>query len=68
MANMEGQNKVMLYGMNGMFIVLFNGFPAALNLYYVVYNLLNYLQQRKKDGGEGSLFSKVTAFFKNQKK
>ena len=65
---MEGQNKVMLYGMNGMFIVLFNGFPAALNLYYVVYNLLNYLQQRKKDSGGGSLFSKVTAFFKNRKK
>ena len=68
MANMEGQNKVMLYGMNGMFIVLFNGFPAALNLYYVVYNLLNYLQQRKKDGGDGSLFSKVTTFYKNRRK
>ena len=68
MANMEGQNKVMMYGMNGMFIFLFNGFPAALNLYYVVYNLLNYLQQRKKDDGGGSLFSKAKGFFKNQKK
>jgi len=51
-----------------MFIVLFNGFPAALNLYYVVYNLLNYLQQRKKDDGKGSLFSKAKGFLKNQKK
>ena len=68
MTNIEGQNKVMMYGMNGMFIVLFNGFPAALNLYYVVYNLLNYLQQRKKDDGKGSLFSKAKGFLKNQKK
>ena len=46
-ANLEGQNKVMMYSMNGMFVFLFNSFPAGLNLYYVVYNLLNYLQQRK---------------------
>ena len=37
---MEGQNKIMLYAMNGMFIILFNSFPAGLNLYYVVYNIL----------------------------
>ena len=41
------QNKVMLYTMNGMFVLLFNSFPAGLNLYYVVYNLLNYFQQRR---------------------
>ena len=63
---LEGQNKVMMYGMNAMFVVLFNGFPAALNLYYVVYNLLNYLQQRKKDDGS-SFFSKLKTFFQNQK-
>ena len=67
MANMEGQNKVMMYGMNGMFVVLFNGFPAALNLYYVVYNLLNYLQQQKKDSGSSFVF-KIKEFFQNQKK
>ena len=46
-ANLEGQNKIMRYSMNGMFVFLFNSFPAGLNLYYVIYNLLNYLQQRK---------------------
>jgi YidC/Oxa1 family membrane protein insertase len=45
---LEGQNKVMMYSMNGMFVLLFNSFPAGLNLYYVVYNLLNYLQQRNR--------------------
>ena len=45
-ASLEGQNKVMMYSMNGMFVLLFNSFPAGLNLYYVVYNLLNYLQQK----------------------
>ena len=44
---MPQQNKTMLYTMNGMFVLLFNSFPAGLNLYYVVYNILNYLQQRK---------------------
>jgi YidC/Oxa1 family membrane protein insertase len=67
MASMEGQNKVMMYGMNAMFVVLFNGFPAALNLYYVVYNLLNYLQQTKKDGGS-SFFSKLKTFYKTKEK
>ena len=45
--SMPQQSKVMLYSMNGMFVLLFNSFPAGLNLYYVVYNLLNYFQQRK---------------------
>ena len=67
MTSMEGQNKIMMYGMNGMFVVLFNGFPAGLNLYYVVYNLLNYLQQRKKDTSP-SLVSKIKGFLKNRKK
>ena len=67
MASMEGQNKIMMYGMNGMFVILFNGFPAALNLYYVIYNLLNYLQQRKKDDGS-SFFSKAKSYLQNQKK
>ncbi|MAV64624.1 MAG: hypothetical protein CMG00_05485 [Candidatus Marinimicrobia bacterium] len=47
-SSLEGQNKVMLYSMNGMFVFLFNSFPAGLNLYYVVYNVLNYLQQKSK--------------------
>ena len=55
---MPQQSKVMLYTMNGMFVLLFNSFPAGLNLYYVVYNLLNYFQQRrtsqKKDDQDSS--------------
>ena len=47
--------------------VFFNGFPSALNLYYVIYNLLNYLQQQKKDSGP-SFVSKIKEFFQNQKK
>ena len=45
--DMPQQNKIMLYTMNGMFVFLFNSFPAGLNLYYVVYNILNYFQQRR---------------------
>ena len=36
-----------MYIMNGFFILLFNTFPSGLNLYYTVYNILNFLQQRK---------------------
>ena len=57
--SMPQQNKVMLYTMNGMFVLLFNSFPAGLNLYYVVYNILNYFQQRrtsqnKSENGDGA--------------
>ena len=46
MATMDPAQKPMMYIMNGFFILIFNGFPAGLNLYYTVYNLLNYYQQK----------------------
>ena len=36
-----------MYLMNGFFILLFNTFPSGLNLYYTIYNVLNFMQQRK---------------------
>ena len=45
MATMDSKQKPMMYIMNGFFILIFNGFPSGLNLYYTVYNLLNYFQQ-----------------------
>ena len=44
--SMPGQNKAMLYDMNGMFVLLFNSFPSGLNLYYTTYNLMSFIQQR----------------------
>ena len=62
--DMPQQNKVMLYTMNGMFVLLFNSFPAGLNLYYVVYNLLNYFQQRRtSQNKDGQNFSQKPPFW-----
>ena len=70
MASSQGQNKMMMYMMNVMFVLLFNSFPAGLNLYYVCYNVLNYLQQRKTSQEETSvsLFSKLKGLLQKQKK
>ena len=59
-----------MYTMNGMFVILFNSFPAGLNLYYVVYNILNYLQQRttSEEKKSSSFFSKIKEFIQKQKK
>ena len=46
MATMDPAQKPMMYIMNGFFILLFNQFPSGLNLYYTMYNILNYFQQR----------------------
>ena len=46
MANMDKQQKPMMYIMSAFFFLIFNSFPSGLNLYYLVYNILNYLQQR----------------------
>ena len=46
-ASAEGPQKYTMYFMNGFFILLFNTFPSGLNLYYTIYNLLNFIQQRK---------------------
>jgi YidC/Oxa1 family membrane protein insertase len=49
MANMQGsanQQKYMMYFMSAFFFLIFNSFPSGLNLYYLIYNILNYLQQK----------------------
>lgn len=46
MATMDPAQKPLMYIMNGFFILIFNNFPSGLNLYYTIYNLLNYYQQR----------------------
>ena len=70
MSSAPGQNKMMMYVMNVMFVLLFNSFPAGLNLYYVCYNVLNYLQQKGTDtkGVDASLFSKLKGFLQKRQK
>ena len=50
MANLDssgmGQQKYMMYFISAFFFLLFNSFPSGLNLYYLIYNILNYLQQK----------------------
>ena len=46
MASMDPKQKPFMYIMSVFFYLIFNSFPSGLNLYYVVYNLLNYLQQK----------------------
>ena len=41
-----GQQKFMSYFMTGFFVLLFNGFPSGLNLYYTLFNVLTILQQK----------------------
>ena len=50
MATMDKNTKPMMYMMTGFFFILFNSFPSGLNLYYTVYNFLNYFQQRSIKG------------------
>tara|TARA_Y100000590_G_scaffold418584_1_gene519499 strand:- start:1122 stop:2816 length:1695 start_codon:yes stop_codon:yes gene_type:complete len=50
MATMDKNQKPMMYMMSAFFFLLFNSFPSGLNLYYTVYNLLNYQQQRSLKG------------------
>ena len=49
-ATMDKNSKPMMYMMTGFFFILFNSFPSGLNLYYTVYNFLNYLQQKSIKG------------------
>ena len=46
METMDSKQKPMMYMMSVFFFLLFNSFPSGLNLYYMIYNLLNYQQQR----------------------
>ena len=46
MATMDPAQKPVMYIMNAFFILIFNSFPSGLNLYYTVYNLLNFYQQK----------------------
>ena len=61
MASMDPKQKPMMYIMSGFFFLLFNQFPSGLNLYYMVYNLLNYQQQKAmrsgSSGGGASMFA-----------
>ena len=41
-----GQQKFMLYFMNGFFVLIFNQFPSGLVLYYTLFNVLTILQQK----------------------
>ena len=41
-----GQQKLMLYFMNGFFILIFNQFPSGLVLYYTLFNVLTIAQQK----------------------
>jgi YidC/Oxa1 family membrane protein insertase len=70
MSGAPGQNKMMMYVMNVMFVLLFNSFPAGLNLYYVCYNILNYLQQQSTNakGSDTTLFSKLKGLLQKQQK
>jgi len=45
-ATMDKKQKPMMFIMSIFFFLLFNKFSAGLNLYYAVYNILNYIQQR----------------------
>ena len=47
MATMDKTQKPLMYIMTAFFFLLFNQFPAGLNLYYTVYNVLNYFQQKQ---------------------
>lgn len=42
----QSQQKMMGYFMTGFFLLLFNGFPSGLNLYYSVFNVLTIVQQK----------------------
>ena len=41
-----GQQKFMMYFMNGFFILIFNQFPSGLVLYYTLFNVLTIMQQK----------------------
>ena len=43
----EPSQKFAMYFMNAFFVLLFNTFPSGLNLYYTMYNILNFIQQRQ---------------------
>ena len=45
-ATMDKSQKPVMYIMNGFFVLLFNTFPSGLNLYYTMYNILSFFQQR----------------------
>ena len=46
LATMEKSQKPIMYFMTAFFFLIFNQFPSGLNIYYAVYNILNYLQQK----------------------
>ena len=63
MASIAPKQKPMMYIMSGFFFLLFNQFPSGLNLYYMVYNLLNYQQQKAMRSGSSSGGASMFASF-----
>ena len=55
-----GQQKFMMYFMNGFFVLIFNQFPSGLVLYYTLFNVLTILQQKYLTPGStlGGLYKK----------
>ena len=45
-AQIQSQQKIMMYFMTVFFFLLFNNFPSGLNLYYTLFNVLTILQQK----------------------
>ncbi|MCK5520598.1 MAG: membrane protein insertase YidC, partial [Candidatus Marinimicrobia bacterium] len=44
--NPNQQQKIMMYAMPVMMILIFNNFPSGLNLYYTLFNLFTIIQQK----------------------
>ena len=63
MASMDPKQKPMIYIIFVFFFLLFNQFPSGLNLYYMVYNLLNYQQQKAMRSGSSSGGASMFASF-----
>ncbi len=56
----DPNQKMMVYMMPGLFIFLFNQFPSGLTLYYTLFNLLSWGQQRfMKAGGDPGLEKEI---------
>ncbi len=45
-AQVNQQQKIMMYMMPVLFLLIFNNFPSGLNLYYTLFNILTIVQQK----------------------
>ena len=58
---MSPEQKPTMFIMQGVFMLLFNTFPAGLNLYYTTYNILSYVQQKNVKSSLPSSLAQNTA-------